>query len=81
MKRTMQGSNGNKFNIKYANDYTKLGKRRRLSTMVRDDLLTDFEEISDLTKYPLSRMLDVLLIEMMKSEESVHEFLNKVRLY
>jgi len=79
--RTMQGSNGNKFNIKYANDYTKLGKRRRLSTMVRDDILSDFEEISKLTNYPMSRMLDVMLLEIMTSEESVHEFLNKVRLY
>lgn len=81
MKRTMQGSNGNKFNIKFSDDYTRLGKRRRLSTMVRDDLLSDFEEISDLTNYPMSKMLDVLLLEMMKSEQSVHEFLNKVRLY
>jgi len=79
--RTMRGANGNKFNIKYANDYTKLGKRRRLSTMVRDDLLSDFEEISELTNYPMSKMLDVMLIDILKSEESVHEFLNKVRLY
>lgn len=79
--RTMQGSNGNKFNIKYANDYTKLGKRRRLSTMVRDDLLSDFEEISNLTNYPMSKMIDVMLLDILKSEETVHEFLNKVRLY
>jgi hypothetical protein len=73
--------NTNKFDIKFSNDYTKLGKRRRLSTMVRDDLLTDFEEIAELTQYPMSKMLDVLLMEMMQSKESVHEFLNKVRKY
>jgi hypothetical protein len=73
--------NNNKFNIKFSDEYTKLGKRRRLSTMVRDDLLTDFEEISDITGYPMSKMLDVLLIEMMQSEQSVKEFLDKVRKY
>jgi hypothetical protein len=60
--------NTNKFNIKFTDEYTKLGKRRRLSTMVRDDLLSDFEEISELTTYPMSKMLDVLLMEMMQSE-------------
>jgi hypothetical protein len=73
--------NNNKFNIKFTDDYTKLGKRRRLSTMVRDDLLTDFEEISELTTYPMSKMLDVLLMEMMQSENSVKLFLEKVRKY
>lgn len=79
--KTMQGAKGNKFNIKFSDDYTRLGKRRRLSTMVRNDILSDFEEISNLTNYPMSKMLDVLLMDMMKSEQSVKEFLNKVRLY
>lgn len=79
--RTKKSTSSNKFNIKFSDDYTKLGKRRRLSTMVRDDLLSDFEEISEITSYPMSKMLDVLLIEMLESEESVHAFLEKVRRY
>jgi hypothetical protein len=80
MKR-QSSYNNNKFNIKFSDEYTKLGKRRRRSTMVRDDLLSDFEEISELTTYPMSKMLDVLLMEMMQSEQSVHEFLDKVKKY
>lgn len=79
--RKRSNYNNNKFNIKFSDEYTKLGKRRRLSTMVRDDLLSDFEEISELTTYPMSKMLDVLLMEMMQSEKSVHEFLDKVKKY
>jgi hypothetical protein len=29
----------------------------------------------------MSKMLDVLLMEMMQSEQSVHEFLDKVKKY
>lgn len=79
--RKRSNYNSNKFNIKFADEYTKLGKRRRLSTMVRDDLLSDFEEISSLTNQPMSKMLDVLLMEMMQSEENVKLFLEKVRKY
>lgn len=71
----------NTFNIKFKDDYTKLGKRRRLSTMVRDDLLTKFEEISYYINEPCSKMLDVLLIDLFKSEESVKDFINRVKQY
>ena len=71
----------NIFNIKFKNDYLKYGSRKRLNTLIREDLLNNFEEISKITGQPKSTMLDVLLLEMMQTEETVDSFLNKVRKY
>lgn len=71
----------NIFNIKFKNDYLKYGSRKRLNTLIREDLLNNFEEISKITGQPKSKMLDVLLLEMMQTEETVDSFLNKVRKY
>lgn len=71
----------NIFNIKFKNDYLKYGSRKRLNTLIRKDLLNKFEEISKITGQPKSKMLDVLLLEMMQTEETVDSFLNKVRKY
>ena len=69
------------FNIKFKNYYLKYGSRKRLNTLIREDLLNNFEEISKITGQPKSKMLDVLLLEMMQTEETVDSFLNKVRKY
>lgn len=71
----------NTFNIHFKDDYIKLGSRRRLSTQVRDDLLTKFEEISYYSNEHMSKMLDVLLIDLFSSEESVKNFIQKVKEY
>ena len=71
----------NIFNIKFKNDYLKYGSRKRLNTLIREDLLNNFEEISKITGQPKSKMLDVLLLEMMQTEETVDSFLDKVRKY
>lgn len=73
--------NENTFNIHFKDDYIKLGARRRKNIQIRNDLLTKFEEISYFSGYPISKMVDVLLIEMMQSNETVNSFLNKVKKY
>lgn len=73
--------NTNKFNIHSKHDYLELGSRRRLNTNIRDDLLSQFEEISYHSSQPMSKMLDVLLIDLLESEDTVKSFIKKVRRY
>lgn len=71
----------NPFNIHFKDDYLKLGKRRRLNTQIRNDLLTKFEDLSYFSNEHISKMLDVLLIDLFKDDDSINKFINQVKKY
>lgn len=71
----------NKFNIHMKQDYLKLGPRRRINTNIREDLLELLEEISYHSNQPISKLLDVILIELFESEDNVKKIIEKTIKY
>lgn len=79
MRRKMQPVN--KYNLKLKDEYTQYESRTRLNTTLRDSIHKDITELSILTNQPISKILDVLLLEVFSSEENVQNLVDKVRKY
>lgn len=71
----------NKYNIKFKNSYTQYEPRERINSTLRQSLYDDIVELSILTSEPISKMFNVMLIDIFQSQESVQEFIDKVRKY
>lgn len=67
--------------LRFKYDYVKKGTRSVLGTTVNDDLLMELKTLSIRAKQPMSKMLDVMIMETLKDEESVKQFVTKVRNY
>lgn len=79
MKRKMQPVN--KYNIKFKHNYTQYENRTRINTTLRESVYNDITELSILTNQPISKYLDVILLEVFSSQESVQALVDKVRKY
>lgn len=73
------GYNIANIHIKSKFDYQQ-HKRKTITTSIREDLHTDFEELCEKLKQPKTKGYDVLLM-MLQDEEKLQEFVDKIQKY
>ena len=67
--------------IKFKFDYCKLGAREDFGTTVNKDLLLEFKILSKRINQPMSKCLDVMILDILESEEKTKQFVEKVKKY
>lgn len=67
--------------IKFKTDYLKTGKRQSLHTTIREDLYNELGMLSFKTRQPISKIIDVMIIDIFENEESTKKFLNLLKKY
>ena len=67
--------------IKFKNNYLQYGDRSNLKTTIRQDLLENLKILSVKCNQPISKIMDVLLLDNLHDEDSINELINKINKY
>lgn len=62
-------------------DYLETGERSSIHSSLRQDLYTEMLKLLANSRNPLSKALDILIIDLLSSEANIKEFENKMKNY
>lgn len=61
--------------------YQQAGKRRQITTTVNEEILDKFIQLSLESGQPRTKMMDIALMQIFESEETLDNFMKKVKEY
>ena len=69
------------FNYITKHDYLKLGKRENVHSTIREDIYLDLQILSKQFKEPITKILDILVLEIISDKNKQQELKNKLQNY
>ena len=70
-----------KYEYRTTKDYLSTGIRNSIHSSLRSDVYIDILTLLAKTRSPLSKAIDILILNMMSSEANIKEFENSMRNY
>ena len=70
-----------KFDYITTKDYLETGKRSVIHSSIREDLYTEILQVLAVTKEPLSKAIDIFIMDLLNDENKIKDFRNKMLHY